>query len=39
MNIELDSDEIILTEEKTQYVFVIDADLAHVGGGSALVNY
>ena len=25
--------EIILTEQQPQYVFVVDADLAHVGGG------
>ncbi len=39
MNLELTSDEITLTEEQREYVFVIDADLARVGGGSSLVNY
>ena len=38
MNIELTSAEIILTEEP-QYEFVVDAELAYVGGGSGLVNY
>lgn len=39
MNLDLTSEEIKLTEEQRDYVFVIDADLARVGGGSALVNY
>lgn len=39
MNIELHAQEIILTEEAVQYKFVLDADLAHVGGGSAVLDY
>ncbi len=39
MNIELHSAEIASTQEQPQYVFVVDADLAHVGGGSTVVDY
>lgn len=39
MNVELIGDEVALTEDQRPYLFVIDADLADVGGGSALVNY
>ena len=39
MNVELISDEVVLTEDQHQYVFGIEADLAQVGGGSGLVNY
>lgn len=31
--------EIISTEQKPQYVFVIDVDLARVGGGTTAVEY
>lgn len=39
MNVELNAQESILTEEQVQYKFVIDADLAYVGGGSAVLDY
>ena len=39
MNNELHLADIDLTEEQIQYAFVVDADLASVGGGSALVDY
>ena len=39
MNIELHIAEIDQTEAQIQYAFVVDADLASVGGGSALVDY
>ena len=31
--------EIISTEQQPQYAFVVDADLARVGGGTAAVEY
>ena len=39
MNIELQNAETSLTEEQVQYTFVIDTELAHVGGGSAIADY
>lgn len=39
MNIEMQIAEINQTEELIHYAFVVDADLASVGGGSALVDY
>lgn len=39
MNVEAINAEVVLSEEQCQYVFVVDADLAHVGGGSGVVNY
>lgn len=39
MNVELISDEVTSIEDQFQYAFVIDADLAQVGGGSTTVNY
>lgn len=39
MNIELQNAETIQTEEEFQYAFVVNAELAYVGGGSALVDY
>ncbi len=39
MNVELISDEVVKTEDQCQYAFVIDADLAQVGGGSVVLNY
>ena len=31
--------EIISTEQQPQYVFVVDTDLAQVGGGTPAVEY
>ena len=39
MSIELHTQETIVTEEAVQYKFVVDADLASVGGGSAVLDY
>ncbi len=39
MNIELQNAETIQTEDEIQYAFVGNAELASVGGGSALVDY
>jgi hypothetical protein len=39
MNLELQTLEIAITEDQSQFQFVIDADLVHVGGGSALADY
>ncbi len=39
MNIALHSVDTVLTEESIQYTFVVDADLADVGGGTAVVDY
>ena len=39
MNIELTSVETLLTEKPMHYDFVVDADLVHVGGGSAVADY
>ncbi len=39
MNVELQNPVIVAIEEQPQYRFVIDAELASVGGGSAMANY
>ena len=39
MTTELHSDVLLVTEEPLSYQFIIEADLALVGGGSALVDY
>ncbi len=39
MNIDLQDAETILTEQQIQYVLVVDAELAYVGGGTAVVDY
>lgn len=39
MNLELNTQQAILTEEAVQYKFVVEADLVHVGGGSAVMDY
>jgi hypothetical protein len=35
----LELDKHFATVEQPRYTFVLDADLAHVGGGSALLEY
>ena len=39
MHTDLQTQEVIVTEEAVQFKFVIDADLIHVGGGSAVLDY
>ena len=39
MILALQSTESALTEEQAQYQFVVDTDLVHVGGGSAVLDY
>lgn len=38
MNVESQTVEAVV-EEQVQYQFVVDAELVHVGGGSAFVDY
>ena len=38
MNVESQTVEAVV-EEQAQYHFVVDAELVHVGGGSAFVDY
>ena len=39
MNLELNNVELALVEEQIQYVLLVDASLAHVGGGNAVADY
>ena len=39
MILELDTTDVASTEAPFQYAFMVDPDLIHVGGGSALVAY
>lgn len=39
MNLELISTEPLPTQASLHYTFVVDADLVHVGGGSAIADY
>ena len=40
MNIELHSIDLVNADlQEPQFQFVVDAELAHVGGGSVVVNY
>ena len=39
MQIELNSQDTVLTDAPVQFAFVVDADLASVGGGTCVVDY
>ena len=39
MELELQTPEAAVVDQKTQYQFVVDADLVHVGGGTGLMDY
>ena len=39
MHIELNSQDIVSTDAPVQFAFVVDADLANVGGGSVVIDY
>lgn len=38
MNLDLQTQDVVV-EPQPAFMFVVDADLAHVGGGSGVVNY
>lgn len=39
MNIELLNADATAIQENIEYAFVVDAELAHIGGGQAVVDY
>ena len=39
MTLDQTQDTAVAVEPQPVFVFVVDADLAHVGGGSGCVNY
>jgi hypothetical protein len=39
MNVEMPTLEVVVVEQSSPFTFVVDADLARVGGGSSVLEY